>query len=168
MTLDIFQENIQTTGMLNNFLLLTAMGLGLYLEKKREGIENGTAMSDIKNALRAGAPYVLIVSAFMYFYYDTIHPEFVDNQVEQRMDMIYADMERPSYVDSLKMHNSEFQVLTDEEILRKAKIEIESNLAPKSMFTFSLLGLLVLAVSYAILLTLIFRKLLFKEYYPND
>lgn len=167
MELNVFQDNIQVPGLINNFLLLTAISLGLLYEKKREGFGEGGPMSDIKNALRAGAPYVLLVSAFIYFYYDTINPTFVESGIEVRMDMIYKDMERESYVDSLKMHRSEFQVLTDEEILREAKREIESNLSPRTMFTFSLLGLLILAVSYSILITLIYRKILFKDYYKG-
>lgn len=165
MELNVFQDNIQIPGLINNFFLLTAISLGLFFEKKKEGFGEGGPMSDIKNAMRAGAPYVLLVSGFIYFYYNTINPQFIESGIEVRMDMIYKDMERESYVDSLKMHKSEFQVMTNDEILREARNEIESNLSPRTMFTFSLLGLLILSVSYSILITLIYRKILLKEYY---
>lgn len=168
MAFNLFQEDIQVTGLLNNFFLLSAIALGLFFEKRKEGFGEGTAMTDIKHAVTAGAPYVLIVSLFMFYYYDTINPEFIETRVEERVDLIYNDMQRESYVDSLKINKPEFRTRTDEEILREAKREIESNLSPKSMLVFSLLGMLILAVTYAILLTLVFRKVLFRDLYRGQ
>ena len=168
MAFNLFQEDIQVTGLLNNFFLLSAIALGLFFEKRKEGFGEGTAMTDIKHAVTAGAPYVLIVSLFMFYYYDTINPEFIETRVEERVDLIYNDMQRESYVDSLKINKPEFRTRTDEEILREAKREIESNLSPKSMLVFSLLGMLILAVTYAILLTLVFRKVLFRDHYKGQ
>lgn len=168
MAFNLFQEDIQVTGLLNNFFLLSAIALGLFFEKRKEGFGEGTAMTDIKHAVTAGAPYVLIVSLFMFYYYDTINPEFIETRVEERVDLIYNDMQRESYVDSLKINKPEFRTRTDEEILREAKREIESNLSPKSMLVFSLLGMLILAVTYAILLTLVFRKVLFRDLYKGQ
>jgi|SRR5690554_6008289 len=168
MAFNLFQEDIQVTGLLNNFFLLSAIALGLFFEKRKEGFGEGTAMTDIKHAVTAGAPYVLIVSLFMFYYYDTINPEFIETRVEERVDLIYNDMQRESYVDSLKVNKPEFRTRTDEEILREAKREIESNLSPKSMLVFSLLGMLILAVTYAILLTLVFRKVLFRDLYRGQ
>lgn len=168
MAFNLFQEDIQVTGLLNNFFLLSAIALGLFFEKRKEGFGEGTAMTDIKHAVTAGAPYVLIVSLFMFYYYDTINPEFIETRVEERVDLIYNDMQRESYVDSLKVNKPEFRTRTDEEILREAKREIESNLSPKSMLVFSLLGMLILAVTYAILLTLVFRKVLFRDLYKGQ
>lgn len=168
MAFNLFQEDIQVTGLLNNFFLLSAIALGLFFEKRKEGFGEGTAMTDIKHAVTAGAPYVLIVSLFMFYYYDTINPEFIETRVEERVDLIYNDMQRESYVDSLKINKPEFRTRTDEEILREAKREIESNLSPKSMLVFSLLGMLILAVTYAILLTLVFRKVLFRDHYRGQ
>lgn len=168
MELNLFQDDIQVTGLLNNFFLLSAIALGLFFEKRKEGFGEGTAMTDIKHAVTAGAPYVLIVSLFMFYYYDTINPEFIETRVEERVDLIYNDMQRESYVDSLKVNKPEFRTRTDEEILREAKREIESNLSPKSMLVFSLLGMLILAVTYAILLTLVFRKVLFRDLYRGQ
>src|SRR5690554_153792 len=163
--LDIFQEDVLKPGLINNFLLLTAISFGLYLEKKREGFGVGTPLSDIKNALRAGAVYVLIVSGFMYLYYEHLNPTFIENRIETRMDSIYSEMEDEAYVDSLRAHNNDFKVLTKDEIYREILTDTESGLSANTLFIFSLLGLIVLALSYSIFLTLIFRKILLKDYY---
>lgn len=164
-TFNIFQEDIFFPGLLNNFLLLAAIATGLYLEKKREGYGSGTALSDIKHGMIAGAPYALIVSVFMFFYYRDINPDFTANRLSERMDIIYNAMERESYVDSLKIQNQDFNVMSNEEIYSQIRNETASAYSPKSLLTLSLLGLIVLGFTYAIFITVIFRKILFREHY---
>lgn len=160
----IFQDDIRVPGLINMLFLVLAISIGLYLEKKKEGFGEGTALSDIKNAMTAGTPYILIVSIFMYFYYDSINPTFIEHRKTERMDQIYENMQRPTYIDSLKLQSPEIEALSNEEIYRKVKEETDSNLAPYSMFIFSLLGLLLMAVTFSIFITLIYRKILFREY----
>ncbi len=162
---DIFQGDIFVPGLLNNLLLLSAIAVGLFLEKKKEGFGQGTALSDIKQGMIAGAPYTLIVSVFMFFFYSDINPEFVNNRIDERMDLIYNEMERETYVDSLKIQNQDFKVLQKDEIYRSIKKDTESALSAKSLLVFSLLGLLVLSLTYAIFITIIFRKILLRDYY---
>lgn len=163
--MDIFQNDIFVSGLLNNFFLLGAIAVGLYLEKKKEGFGEGTALSDIKHAMVGGAPYALIVSIFMFFFYNDINPDFIEDRRTERMDLIYNEMQRESYVDSLKMQNQDFEVLTDEEIFKKIKKDTDSALSANSLLIFSLLGLIVLSLTYAIFITVIFRKILLRDYY---
>ncbi|WP_107040100.1 hypothetical protein [Brumimicrobium mesophilum] len=165
--IDIFQEDVVKPGLINNLFLLLAISLGLYFEKKKEGFGTGTPLSDIKNGLTAGAPYVLIVSVFMFFYYDTINPSFIENRVSERMDVIYEESQDEAYMDTLKLHTPEFRVMTNDEILRDIKTDTESALSAKTLFVFSLLGLMVMALTYAIFLTVIYRKILFRDFYPK-
>lgn len=168
LTLDVFQEDVVKPGLINNLFLLLAISLGLYFEKKKEGFGTGTPLSDIKNGLTAGAPYVLIVSVFMYFYYDTINPAFIDNRVTERMDIIYNEAQEEAYLDTLRVHNPEFRVMTTDEILQEIKSDTESALSAKTLFVFSLLGLMVMALTYAIFIALIYRKILLRDYYLDD
>ena len=163
MLFSIFQDSIFFTGLLNNLFLLVSISLGLYLEKRKEGFTQGTALSDIKNGMIAGAPYAAIVSIFMYFYYADINPNFVETKISERMDIVYNGMSRETYVDSLKLQNPNFEVLSNEEIYSIIKEDTQSAYSPKSLLTFSLLGLLVLGFTYAIFITIIFRKILFRN-----
>ena len=162
---NLFQDDIFFPGLLNNFLLLCAISIGLYLEKKREGFGQGTALSDIKHAMIGGAPYALMVSVFMFFYYRDINTDFTENKLKQRMDIVYKAMERESYVDSLKIQNQDFNVMTNDEIYSQIRNETASAYDPKSLLTLSLLGLIVLGFTYAIFTTVIFRKILLRNYY---
>lgn len=168
LAIGVFQEDVVKPGLINNLFLLLAVSFGLYFEKKKEGFAVGTPLTDIKNALSAGAPYVLIVSVFMYFYYDTINPSFIENRVTERMDIIYDEMQNEAYVDTLRLHNVEFRVMTTEEIVRDIKSDTESALSARTLFIFSLLGLMVMALTYAIFITVIFRKILLRDFYPKQ
>src|SRR5690554_2615762 len=115
--LGIFQESIHITGLINTLFLLLAIALGLYFQKKKEGLSNGTALTDVKNALQSGVLYTVIVSVFLYFYYDSINPEFTENRINEMSDMFYDNMQRESYVDSLKLQNPDIEELTNEDII---------------------------------------------------
>jgi hypothetical protein len=78
---------------------------------------------------------------------------------------MYDNMQRETYVDSLKLQNKDFKVMTNDEIYRQIHDETENAFSPKSLLTFSLLGLLILGLSYSIFITVIFRKILLRDYY---
>ena len=164
----LFQNDIFIPGLINNLFLLAAISVGLYFEKKREGFGQGTALSDIKHSMIAGAPYALLVAIFMYFYYTDINPEYVETRISDRMDLVYNAMERDSYMDSLKVQSPEYKVLTNEEIYTDIRISTVSAYSPKALLTFSLLGLMILGFTYSIFITVIFRKILLRDFYPNN
>ncbi len=165
-SLGVFQDNIFIPGMINNLFLLLAISLGILFEKKKEGYGKGGPLSDIKKGLTVTAPYVLIVAAFMYYYYDSINPSFIEHRIEQRMDNFYAEMDNnPDFIDSLREKNPKFKTSTKEDILKSIKVDLENNQSPFTMFVFSLLGLLIMGLTYSILITLIFQKILFRDYY---
>lgn len=164
----LFQDDIFVPGLMNNLFLLSAISVGLYFEKKREGFGQGTALSDIKHSMIAGAPYALLVAIFMYFYYTDINPAYVETRISDRMDLVYNAMERESYVDSLKVQSPEYKVLTNEEIYNDIRISTVSAYSPKALLTFSLLGLMILGFTYSIFITVIFRKILLRDFYPNN
>jgi len=164
----LFQNDIFIPGLINNLFLLAAISVGLYFEKKREGFGQGTALSDIKHSMIAGAPYALLVAIFMYFYYTDINPEYVETRISDRMDLVYNAMDREIYMDSLKVQSPEYKVLTNEEIYTDIRISTVSAYSPKALLTFSLLGLMILGFTYSIFITVIFRKILLRDFYPNN
>lgn len=166
--LGVFQDNIIIPGLINNLFLLLAVSLGILFEKKKEGFGKGDPLADIKKGLTAAAPYVLIVAGFMYYYYNSVNPSFIENRIEQRMDNFYSEIENnPSFIDSLRVQNPKFETSTKEDILKSVKLDLQSNQSPFTMFIFSLLGLIIMGLSYAILITLIFHKILFRDYYKK-
>lgn len=148
--------------MLNILCLLLAIAVGLYLHKRTSDPE-ANALSDIKNGLTAGLPYALIVSTFLYFYYEKIDPDFTAHQVSERSYELEKMLDDPTRLKEIKESNSDFEVMTKEEILEKGREQIESNYSPKFTMTVSLLALLLLATLYSILITVIYRRIIFRQ-----
>lgn len=167
LSFNIFQDNILVPGLVNNLFLLLAISIGIFLEKKQEGYGKSAPLDDIKRGLVAGVPYILLVCGFMYFYYQDLHPQYIQNKVETRMDVIYHQMENPVYMDSLRIKNEDFRGLTKDDILAKIKTDTTATLSAKSLFVFALLGLLMMAATYAVFVTLVYHKVLFKDFYPK-
>ena len=57
---------------INMFILTAAIAIALYLVKRHETESN--LLNDIKNGMLAGVTYTVIVSVFLYFYYQKIYP----------------------------------------------------------------------------------------------
>ena len=66
---------------INMFILTAAITIALYLVKRHETESN--LLNDIKNGMLAGVPYTVIVSVFLYFYYQKIYPEFNAKKINE-------------------------------------------------------------------------------------
>lgn len=153
--------NIVPAVLLNMLCLIAAIGVGLYFYKRRE-TEVGNALNDIKNAMTAAVPYILVVSVFIYFYYNNIDPEYNQHQLSEAYTEIQKLLETPEGLQQVRESNPEFEVLTKEEIYKKLKQGPEGFYNPTSTMTLSMLGLLVLGTMNSILIAVIYRKIVFR------
>jgi len=150
----LFEDSIKA-GVLTNILgVLIAISIGLFLQKLRD-TEETNALLDMKNAMSAGVPYVVMVSIFIYFFYAKINPEFDRHQIAENEVAIEKMVNDPA---QLKKFRSEME----EEIEKKLKDSNIQGASPGFRSTLSVLALLVLATLYSILVTIIYRQVVFK------
>ena len=147
--------------MINILFLLLAISTGLYLTKLRSK-EPTNALADIKNAMTAGLPYTLIVSGFLYFFYNSIDKEFTDHKINERITAIEKQLSEPGEWEQFKEDNSDFETYSKEQFLKEETTKIEAANAPRSIFVMSLLGGLMLGTFYSIVVTAILRKIVFR------
>ncbi len=155
--------NIVPLVLLNMLFLLVAISVGLYLHKLRE-TEESNGLNDIKNGMTAGVPYALIVSVFLYFYYAKIDPEYNEHQIAEREYVLAQNLKDPVKFKKLKASNPDFEVKSKEEIYDEYMKSFESSYSPRSVTTLSLLGLILMSALNSIFVTIIFRKVVFREY----
>lgn len=160
--LGLFEETIVPAVLLNILGLLLAISIGLYLQKRKD-TEETNAMYDIKNALAAGFPYVLIVSIFIYLYYAKINPEYYAHQVAENEMAIEKMVNNPVELEKFKKSQPDAEVMTKEEIELKLKESNKKGASAGFTATLSTLALLILATIYSILVTIIYRQILFKR-----
>ena len=147
----------------NMFLLISAISFGLYFHKKKEGTTEGNALSDIKAAMSSGVPYSVLVAIFMFLYYNNINPQFIENVRKPKIEVLNKELSSPKYIAKLKRLNPELETKTKAEIYQAGLSNINAQVSPKSTAILSILGMIFLSTIYSILVTVIFRKILFKR-----
>lgn len=160
--LGLFPDTIVPSVMLNILGLLLAVSIGLFLQKRKD-TEETNAMYDIKNAMSAGLPYILIVSIFIYFYYSKINPEYYAHQIAENEIAIEKMVNNPLELKKFKETQEDAEVMTKEEIEEKLKDSNKKGASPGFTATLSTLALLILSMLYSILVTVIYRQILFKR-----
>jgi hypothetical protein len=149
--------------LLNIFFLLTAIALGLFLVKKKEGYLSGDVISDFKKAMGIGLPYTLIVTGFIYYYYSTFNPMYVENKINQTYILIDKAINNPKELVKLKKQKPEFEVMSKEELRKELKKGPKNMYSAKATGLLSLLSMLLLTTFYSLIISLIYRKILFKK-----
>lgn len=142
----------------NIFLLMAAIFTALYVIKRDEPMDSN-ALLDIKNGLRAGMPYAVIVAGFLYVYYTNINPEYNQRQIEIAHQEIDAQLDNPDTFKKIRSSNPDFEVKTKDEIRKTLQKNPESVYTGGFTATLALLGMLLLSTLYSILISIAFRTI---------
>lgn len=148
--------------MWNILCLLLAMTIGTLAEKRQEVRSESSALGDIKNTLGGGLVYTIIVSGLIYLYYAKINPGYNERQLAIAEQQVNKMLDDPKQMKELRK-SPEMESLTREEIFDKAIANQKAIFSPSSTMTISLLGMLLLSTINSIILTVVFRRILFKQ-----
>jgi len=144
---------------LNMLFVTLAVSTVLYI-KKRKQKEYSNFLDDIKTSMIPGVIYTIVVSVFIYFYYQHIYPEFNTNKISE-MEIRMQDKDN---IADIRKSNPEMENKSDEEIKSKVLKSINDYYSAKFTMTITLLGLLVYTTLNSILLSLIFRRVIFRDH----
>lgn len=160
--LGVFKDTMVPGVLLNILGLLLAIAIGLFFQKLRDTEETNTLL-DMKNGMSAGLPYVIIVCIFIYFYYEKINPEFNERKIAQNEIEIEKMVNDPIQLKRMKEVQEEAEVMTKEQIEARLKENSRQGASAKFTAILATLALLILATIYSLLITLIYRKIMFKR-----
>ncbi|MES2799157.1 MAG: hypothetical protein V4638_04010 [Bacteroidota bacterium] len=149
--------------MMNILCVLLAIAIGLYLHKKNTKEDDNNLLGDIKNGMSAGLPYTMVVSLFLYFYYGKIDPAFNAHKISEFSVGLKKDMANPISFQKIKDSNPEFEVKTRKEIYDSLMQGPKSFFNAGSTMVISMLALLLLSTIYSILVSVVFRRLIFRN-----
>jgi len=147
--------------MTNMLLLLAAVAIGLYLQK-RKGVEDDNILTDIKNGMSAGVIYSMIISAFLYFYYEKIDPDYNRKMVAEREAYFQSVIDNPVELKKIKANNKNLEIMSREEILQEFRKTPQMLFSGGFIMTYGVLAMLMLSTFYSVITAIIFRKVLFK------
>ena len=140
-----------------NMLFITlAICIALYLKKRAQ---DSDMLDDIKTGMASSMIYTVIVSGFIYFYYQSIYPEFNTSKISE-MEILLED---ESKIEELRKSNPDMENSSSDEIRSQVLRSISQYYSAKFTMTISLLGLLIYSTLNSLLISLIFRKVIFKD-----
>lgn len=139
----------------NMFLLTAAITIALYFVKLKE--DDSNLLNDIKNGMLAGMPYSVIVSVFMYFYYERIYPDFNNHKIE----LIEKKLNEPNAIKDIQKNNPEMQNDSPEEVRKEVIQKSKMIYSSKFNMLVSLLSLVLYTTINSIVISIIFRKVVF-------
>lgn len=147
--------------MTNMLMLIIAISIGLYLQKRKK-VEDDNMLTDIKNGMASGVIYAFIVSGFLYFYYEKIDPDYNKKMIAEREMYFKTIVDDPVKFKELKDSNKDMEVMTKNEILEEFRKTPQMLFSGNFMMTFGMLSMLLLSTFYSIIITIIYRKVLFR------
>jgi hypothetical protein len=155
-------ESLVPLVFLNMFFLLAAISIGLFLTK-RGNTKKSSTLNDIKNGLTAGVPYAILIGSFLFLYYNNIDPEYNAHQIREKQMELKIQLDDPVSFVKLKASNEEFEVMTKEQIVEKSSESLKAFYNPKFTMTLTLLALLLLSTIYSIFVTIVMRRIIFRN-----
>jgi hypothetical protein len=153
----VFLTDLKPFIFANMLFVTVAISIALYLKKRTQ--ESVILLDDVKTGMASSIIYTVIVSVFIYFYYQSIYPEFNSSKISE-MEILLED---ESKVEELRKSNPDMENISSDEIRSQVLSSIGQYYSAQFTMTISLLGLLIYSTLNSLLISLIFRKVIFKD-----
>lgn len=144
---------------LNILFVLLAAAIGLYYAKHQSGRTH--FLQDVKISLRGSIVYTVIISIFVYFYYDRVDPLVMQNKIDEKIAI--AEKQVSEDFESMKEDNPSLREVTAEQYVELVREDAETIHTGFVQSTFTLIALMLASILYSFLVPLIFRKIVFRE-----
>jgi hypothetical protein len=150
-------DDIKIFVFINMFLLTAAIAYSLFQLKRKEDESN--LLNDIKNGMLAGVPYTLIVSVFLYLYYEKIYPEFNEKKIQE----IEFRLSNPKTIKDIQTSNPAMENKNPQEIRRDVMANSRAMYSAKFTLIITLLALIVYSTLNSMVIAIIYRKVVFRN-----
>jgi len=158
----IFLTDLKPFIFANMLFVTLAVGITLYLKKRKE--VGGNLLDDVKTGMGSSIIYTVIVSVFIFFYYQTIYPEFNSSKISE-MELLLKD---ESKVEELRKSNPDMENSSSDEIRSLVLTSIGQYYSAQFTMTIALLGLLLYSTLNSLIISLIFKKVFSKNQTDNS
>lgn len=118
---------------------------------------------DLKNTLRAGSKYVILVSALIFVNYAFFEADFLAKKVSDQVRESEAWLDAEGNYEQLLLESPQLKDKSKEELLQMKKDQIEMFNSSHTQTLFSLMALMFMNVFYAFIMVLLFRKVLYRQ-----
>ena len=149
--------------LLSMFFITSSSSIGLYLSKRLQRQYN-TLIDDLKTAMAPAMIFTVLVSGFSYVYYNNINTEYIANKLKEEE----LRWDNPDNIKELKLKNPiAYDNLSNEEIKSQQLNTAKTLLSPSFNMSISLLIMSIWSILNGLVLGLIFRRVIFKDYFES-
>lgn len=148
--------------MVDIFILLSCIAVGLYMSKKEGGFQVGIFADDFKTSLQSGIIYAITVAGFVYLYHNNIDTSIRDSLIEQRIEVLHEAVPDAETYAKLQEDDVTWKNKSYDDYIENQEDQIRSVISPLSIFIMHLMGLSLFAFFYSFFVTLIMRKVVLK------
>ena len=149
--------------LVNIFLLLISIGVGVFLSKKKQSFTESPVLEDFKVTMQGGIVFTIMISLFTYFYYSNIEVNLLEKfKVEKLKEKHELIPNEAAYIEMQK-NNPNYKDRTYMDF-----IENEEDKGHFSMNA-GIIGLghavvgMILTLFFSIFVTLILRKVVLRQ-----
>jgi len=147
------------TVMANNFFLLTAVSLSIFMYKKYQKFQEVPRLEDIKIGIFGGMIYTVAIVFFSYYYNAKIDNSVLEDRIEQRVTQIAKAIESDENFATYKKVNSDAASYSRAQILERERESTRSFLNPRVSALLLMMFFTLLTIFYAFFITVVIRKI---------
>ena len=160
-------ETLSTFAMLNMLFVTFSVIVALLIVNNKQDLDRNLLM-DVKSGMSSGLVYTLVVSFFIYMYYDKINPDFNKSHINKRKIELSKHFDISSKnVEEFRGKNPEWKSLNKKELIEEDAKATAYLHSPKFTMVLSLSGLLLWTTLNSIVISLVFRRFLFRVRFKN-
>ncbi len=143
----------------NVICVMFAVGLGMYVARDKDNKLLLNGIQRIKAGIRGGAIYALTIAVFVFIYYSSIDKKFFDDKIKERVK--YA--EKADFAKLQKEFPEKLEGKSKGDFIDMEKKQAQLWFSPFMICTITLMGTLLTAMLYAVVMNIIFKNLFFER-----
>ena len=147
----------------NMFLLVSSIGLSLFLVSKANGFKEISFIEDFKNAMQGGLIFVILISIFTLVYHQSVDTSFVDQKLNERLEANMKNVPNEAAYLELQIEDPTWQGKSYLDYMENQEDQTVLGLSSKSLALGHLVVGLFLALAFSIFATFVFRFIVLKD-----
>ncbi|MEX1003213.1 MAG: DUF4199 domain-containing protein [Crocinitomicaceae bacterium] len=153
--------------LINLFLLMTAIAVGLFMTKKENNFEKGNFIRDFKTATQSGVIYAITIAAFVYVYHEMIDPSIRESLIQKRVEVLHEAVPDSEAFQKMKENDPTWKDKSYDDYIENQEDQFKSVFSSFSVFVAHLMGLTFFAMFFAFFVTFIMRKIVLRGSYQD-
>ena len=156
------QEGFEIGIFINVFLLLCAVGTGLFLTRRKDGFAETSFLEDFKTCMQSGIIYAIFISLFVYAYHEYIDTSIREALHERTMAAVHKSVPDEETYQKLQKDDPTWKRKSFDDYLENQEDQSRALGSSKSVAIFHLAGLIFFCFFYSFFATLILRKVVLR------